>query len=107
MDKPFSSRRTLANSTIRIATLADIPIKMTTPICTYKSNGKQLHGVKRDEDVDPDDFIVWGFERLLHHRIPLYEQVAANHGYVVEMKEIPRIRDDKDFLDLLARAITS
>ena len=27
------------NSTIRIATLADIPIKMTTPICTYKSNG--------------------------------------------------------------------
>lgn len=66
---------------------------------------KQQHGIASDDDVDPDEFIVWGFERLLHHRIPLYEQIADNHGYVVEMHEIPQIRDDKDFLDLLTRAI--
>ena len=66
---------------------------------------KQQHGIERDDDVDPDEFIVWGFERLLHHRIPLYEQIAENHGYAVEMHEIPQIRDHTDFLDLLARAI--
>lgn len=66
---------------------------------------KQQFGIDRDDDVDPDEFIVWGFERLLHHRIPLYEQIAKNHGYVVEMHEIPLIRDDRDFLDLLACAI--
>ena len=69
------------------------------------SSYKQQHGIERDNDVDPDDFIVWGFERLLHHRIPLYEQIAKDHGYVVEMQEIPKIRDGRDFLDLLARAI--
>ena len=66
---------------------------------------KQQHGIARDNDVNPDEFIVWGFERLLHHRIPLYEQIAETHGYVVEMHEIPQIRDDKDFLDMLTRAI--
>jgi len=70
------------------------------------SSFKNQHGIERDHDVDPDEFIVWGFEQLLHHRIPIYEQIAKNHGYVVEMNEIPQIRDDRDFLDLLARAIS-
>jgi hypothetical protein len=67
---------------------------------------KAEHGIANDNDVDPDSFIVWGFEKLLHHRIPLYEEIARRHGYAVEMADIPRIRDQQDFLDLLGRAVT-
>jgi hypothetical protein len=67
---------------------------------------KEEHGITDENDVDPDAFIVWGFEKLLHHRIPLYEKIARRHGYTVEMADIPGIRDQQDFLDLLARAVT-
>ena len=68
---------------------------------------KQESGIARDDDVDPDQFIVWGFEKLLHHRIPLYEEIARRYGYAVEMADIPQVRDEKDFMDLLARAIAA
>ncbi len=69
------------------------------------SEYKALHGVSDDNDVDPDGFAVWGFEQLIHHRIPLYEKIARRHGYTVEMADIPQVRDDKDFIDLVCRAI--
>ena len=54
-----------------------------------------------DDDVDPDDFAVWGFEQLLHHRIPIYQTIAKNFGYQVHMEEIPKIKSEDDFLNLL------
>ena len=44
---------------------------------------KALHRIVDDNDVDPDGFAVWGFEQLLHHRIPLYKADCAElrlHG---------------------------
>ena len=66
---------------------------------------KQLHDITDDNDVDPDSFAVWGFEQLIHHRTPLYEKIARRHGYTVEMAEIPSIRDEQDFTDLVCKAI--
>jgi hypothetical protein len=66
---------------------------------------KELNRIARDDDVDPDGFAVWGFEQLLHHRIPLYEKIAANFGYTVAMEDIPPIKTEDDFLSLLSRAI--
>ena len=42
---------------------------------------KAVTGTSADDDVDPDDFLVWGFGQLLHHRIPLYEAIARQYGY--------------------------
>jgi hypothetical protein len=66
---------------------------------------KALNGIKADDDVDPDAFAVWGFEQLLHHRIPLYEAIARKYGYAVEMEDIPAIHDEAGFVDLVCRAI--
>jgi hypothetical protein len=66
---------------------------------------KKLYSIACDEDVDPDAFAVWGFEQLVHHRIPLYEAVARKHGYTVEMEEIPPVQDEEAFLELVSRAI--
>ncbi len=69
------------------------------------SEYKALNGLASDDDVDPDGFAVWGFEQLVHHRIPLYESIARKHGYAVGMEEIPEVDDEDAFLDLVSRAI--
>lgn len=62
-------------------------------------------GITDESLVDPDDFAVWGFEQLLHHRIPLYEAIAERYGYVIDMHDVPGLRTESDVLDLLARTI--
>lgn len=66
---------------------------------------KALSGIASDDEVDPDGFAVWGFEQLLHHRIPLYEAIARNFGYSVRMEDIPAVKNEEDFLALASRAI--
>jgi hypothetical protein len=66
---------------------------------------KDTHGIRDDNAVDPDDFASWGFEQLLHHRIPLYEAIAENFGYRIAMKDVPAIKSAQDFVDLVARVI--
>ncbi len=61
---------------------------------------KELNSIADDDDVDPDGFAVWGFEQLLHHRIPLYEAIARNYGYKVRMEDVPTIKSEEDFLAL-------
>jgi len=55
--------------------------------------------------ADPDDFIRWIFPRLFHARIPRYRAIAERRGYTVGAKEVAGVRDDRDFVELIARAI--
>jgi hypothetical protein len=66
---------------------------------------KKLESIADECEVDPDGFAVWGFEQLLHHRIPLYQAIARNFGYSVKMEDVPKIKTVEDFLDLVSRAI--
>ena len=66
---------------------------------------KHQHGIVGDDEVDPDAFAVWAFERLIDHRLPIYEAIAKNFGYTVRADEIERINDTSDFVDLVATAI--
>ena len=66
---------------------------------------KALNEIENDDDVDPDGFAVWGFEQLLHHRIPLYKAIADNFGYTVRMRDIPAVQSIADFEALVAQAI--
>jgi GTPase SAR1 family protein len=66
---------------------------------------KNVKSITSDNAVDPDDFAVWGFEQLIHHRIPLYAAIAGNFGYRIPMREIPAVRSASDFIDLVAQVI--
>ncbi len=66
---------------------------------------KALHSISDDNAVDPDGFAVWGFEQLLHHRIPLYAKIAQNFGYTVRMRDIPAVTSEAEFTALVSRAI--
>ncbi len=66
---------------------------------------KKLNAITNDEEVDPDGFAVWGFEQLLHHRIPLYRQIAHNFGYTIPMSAVPLVSNEADFVALIADTI--
>jgi hypothetical protein len=54
--------------------------------------------------MNPDEFTRWVFPRLFHSRIPRYEKIAEQ-GYTVTSQEVAKVRDEKDFLQLLETAI--
>ena len=58
-----------------------------------------------EEEVDPDDFIAWGFRRLLAHRIPRYAAIARRWGIAVTAEEIEGVGTPGDFDRLIAGAI--
>ena len=66
---------------------------------------KALMSIANDDDVDPDGFAVWGFEQLLHHRIPLYKAIADNFGYTVRMRDVPAVQSVADFTALVSHSI--
>jgi hypothetical protein len=68
---------------------------------------KELNKISNDDDVDPDGFAVWGFEQLLHHRVPLYEAIARNFGYRVRMQDIQALKSEFDFASLIDRVISN
>ena len=66
---------------------------------------KTMNGIVADEDVDPAKFGAWGFEALLHNRLPRYQALADNFGYTVEASDLAMVRDGDEFVDLVAAAI--
>lgn len=63
-----------------------------------------LHG-RAPDTVDPDDFIRWGYRRLLAHRLPRYDAMARHWGVSVEAADIAAVRTAAEFDALIARAI--
>jgi hypothetical protein len=67
---------------------------------------KRLNDVRDDADVDPAGFGAWGFEALLHDRLPRYQALADNFGYTVDAADLATVRDGGDFMQIMAKAIT-
>jgi hypothetical protein len=67
----------------------------------YKAQKK----IKHDESVDPAGFGAWGFEALVHDRLPRYQKLADNFGYTIEAADLATVRDGDEFIDLVATAI--
>lgn len=63
------------------------------------------HGLAYVAQIDPDNFVRWMFPRLFHARIPRYEAIAKEFGYVVTTAELSKVRDDGDFLSLVRQAL--
>ena len=66
---------------------------------------KVLNRIKSDDDVDPAGFGAWGFEALIHDRLPRYEQLARTFGYIIDARDLATVRDAADFSAMMAMAI--
>ena len=65
----------------------------------------EMEGLASPEAIDPDRFVRWIFPCLMEHRRPLYEGLAAAQGYTVTAAAAETVRDEQDFIDLVASAI--
>lgn len=57
-----------------------------------------------EDKVDPDDFIRWGFARLIDWRRPRYRAIADNWGVTVSARDVEGAASPKAFLDLVGEA---
>jgi len=58
-----------------------------------------------EDEVDPDEFVRLAYSRALKNRQPRYGKMAQNWGVSVKAEEIADVRDAKDFIALVARAL--
>lgn len=56
------------------------------------------------ERIDPDEFVQWVFPKLILHRKPLYQRIAARYGHTINARRIPELRDETDFIELVCDA---
>ena len=55
--------------------------------------------------IDPDGFSRWVFPKLFRSRIPRYEKIARDHGYIVTTVELAAVKSEADFLALVERSV--
>lgn len=63
------------------------------------------NNIQEIEQMVPDEFNSWVFPKLLEHRKPLYESIAEQYGYSVDLEDIQNVRDEKDLVDLICQSI--
>jgi len=63
------------------------------------------NGLDAANQIDPDEFVVWIFPRLVEHRRPRYEALAKTYGYTVDANDAATIRDEQDFISLVCGGI--
>lgn len=59
----------------------------------------------REDEVDPDDFVRWTYRQALDHRQPRYAAMARNWGVTVTAEQVALVRDERDFISLIAEAL--
>ena len=95
-----------ADELIRRFRHAPKPMYYQPPFLTRKwAEFKKLSKIADDNKVDPDAFGAWGFEALLHDRLPRYQKLADKYGYTIEAADLATVRDGEEFLDLVSTAI--
>ena len=56
-------------------------------------------------EVDPDEFVQYGFKALIKHRLPLYAEIAKNWGIIIEASSLTTINSTEEFNKLIEIAI--
>jgi hypothetical protein len=65
----------------------------------------QERGLSSTDQIDPDEFVSWVFPELFKSRIPRYEAIAQQYGYTVDGDDVAKVRNEEDFMQLIAQAI--
>jgi hypothetical protein len=55
--------------------------------------------------IPPDEFVSWVFPELFKSRLPRYEAIANQYGYTVDAHEAAEVKNENDFIRLIAAAI--
>ena len=61
--------------------------------------------LKGIEDIRPDDFVLWMFPRLFAARVPRYESIAREHGYIISADVLAGARTEAEFFACIEQAL--
>ncbi|WAK01544.1 ATPase [Methylobacter sp. YRD-M1] len=64
-----------------------------------------LKGYADPDAIPPDEFVTWVFPELFKSRLPRYEAIAEQYGYTVDARDVAEVKDEDDFIRLVADAI--
>ncbi len=59
------------------------------------------------DEIQPKEFVRWIFPQLVDYRRPKYEKIAEKYGCTVSADEVSRVRDEQDFIELVASVLPS
>jgi hypothetical protein len=95
-----------ADELIRRFAASPKPMYYQPPFLTRKwAEFKKLNKITDDNKVDPNKFGAWGFEALLHDRLPRYQKLADKYGYTIDASDLATVRDGDEFVDLVSSAM--
>jgi len=57
------------------------------------------------DGIPPDEFVTWVFPKLFHSRLPRYQAIADQWGYIIDACDIENVQCEADFIELVAEAI--
>ncbi|MEM9716595.1 MAG: ATPase [Pseudomonadota bacterium] len=60
-----------------------------------------------EDQVDPDDFVRWGYLQLLEHRIPRYKAIADRWGITIQATDLETVRSVDDFETVIQNALNA
>jgi hypothetical protein len=67
----------------------------------------QLKNYAEPTDIPPDQFVTWVFPELFKSRLPRYQAIADQYGYTIDANDAAKVRNEDDFLQLVAQALSS
>ena len=57
------------------------------------------------DEVNPDNFMSFGFKELILHRLPIYAKIAKNWGVTIKANAVSELSTSDDLIELIAEAI--
>ena len=63
-----------------------------------------VHNQNPDE-VEPDNFMSYGFNALILRRLPIYEKIATNWGVTLQATDITELTTPDDLIEIVAEAV--
>jgi shikimate kinase len=64
-----------------------------------------LKNYRSTDAITPDEFVTWVFPKLFESRLPRYEAIAQHYGYTVDAYAVAAVKNEDDFIRLIADAI--
>ena len=57
------------------------------------------------DEVEPDNFMSYGFNALILRRLPIYEKIATNWGVTLQATDITELTTPDELIEIIAEAV--
>ena len=67
----------------------------------------QMKNYASTDVMPPDEFVSWVFPELFKSRLPRYQAIADHFGYTIDANDAATVKNEADFIQLVANALGS